>query len=377
MRTIGFLLYKEFRQIFRNKALLPILFVAPIIQLIVLAYAANFEVKGLKMYVVDHDRSTLSQRIYGKFSGSPYFEMAGYTANTKAANTAVEVDKADIILEIPKGFERDLFVEKHAQLQLIANAIDGTKGGLGVAYAGQVIRGFNQEIVQEFGPRMVRPVSMNNTGGQIDIRYSHWYNPNMDYKTFMVPGILALLVTMVGAFLSSMNIVREKEMGTIEQINVSPIQKHHFIIGKLLPFWIIALVELSIGLIVAKLLYNIPFLGSLPLLFGFAALYMLVVLGMGLFISTVTETQQQAMFISWFFLVIFIFLSGMFTAIENMPTWAQQITYLNPVRYFIEVIRMVMLKGSGLADITNHIFIVAGYALAINGLAIWNYRKTV
>ena len=377
MRTIGFLLYKEFRQIFRNKALLPILFVAPIIQLIVLAYAANFEVKGLKMYVVDRDHSTISQRVFGKFSGSPYFEMAGYTTDGDKANKAMEIDQADIILEIPANFERDLFNGQRAQLQLIANAIDGTKGGLGVAYAGQVIRGFNQEIVAEYGPRMIQLVSQNTKNSQIEIRFSHWYNPNMDYKTFMVPGILALLVTMIGAFLSSMNIVREKEMGTIEQINVSPIQKHHFIIGKLLPFWIIALVELTLGLIVAKLLYNIPFLGSIPLLYSFAALYLLVVLGMGLFISTVTETQQQAMFISWFFLVIFIFLSGMFTAIENMPTWAQQITYLNPVRYFIEVIRMVMLKGSGFADITNHLLIVGAYAIAINGLAIWNYRKTV
>ena len=199
----------------------------------------------------------------------------------------------------------------------------------------------------------------------------------MDYKTFMVPGILALLVTMIGGFLSSMNIVKEKEIGTIEQINVTPIQKYHFIIGKLLPFWVLALGELAIGLLAGKLLYDIPMVGNLFLLFGFSGLYLFVVLGLGLFISTITETQQQAMFISWFFMVIFIFLSGMFTAIENMPGWAQQLTYFNPVRYFMEVIRMVMLKGSDLGNISTQIWILVGYALAINGLAVWNYRKTV
>ena len=213
--------------------------------------------------------------------------------------------------------------------------------------------------------------------GVIEVISADWYNPELDYKTFMVPGILALLVTMVGAFLSSMNIAREKELGTVEQLNVTPIRKYQFVIGKLLPFWIIGLVELSIGLVVAKLLYDIPFLGSIPLLFAFAALYLLVVLGLGLFISTVTDTQQQAMFVSWFFLVIFILMSGLFTAIENMPIWAQRLTLLNPVRYFIEVIRMVMLKGAALQDIVRHIWILAAYAVLMNGLAMWRYRKTV
>ncbi|MDX2248473.1 MAG: ABC transporter permease [Bacteroidia bacterium] len=374
MRTILFILYKEFRQIFRNKAILPIIFIAPILQLVLLAYAANFEVKNLKLVVVDRDQSSLSRRLMGKFEGSAYFKMAGSSFSQQEVSRMMEEDQADLIIEIPVGFERRLFRENTAPIQLVANAIDGIKGGLAVSYSGQVIRDFNREMLELYGAKLLTgpppsPVSFS-------VNESYWFNPKMDYKTFMVPGILALLVTMIGSFLSSMNIVREKEMGTIEQINVTPIRKYQFIIGKLLPFLVIALFEFGIGLIVARLLYNIPFLGSIPLMFGFTTLYMIVILGLGLFISTFTETQQQAMFIAWFFMVIFIFLSGMFTAIENMPSWAQKITYFNPVRYFIEVIRMVMLKGAGLKDITRQIAILAGYAVLINGLAVWNYRKT-
>ncbi|MCB0851723.1 MAG: ABC transporter permease, partial [Bacteroidetes bacterium] len=356
MRTISFLLYKEFRQIFRNKALLPIIFAAPIIQLIILAYAANFDVKNLKLVVIDKDQSQVSQRLISKFEGSSYFQLVGSTFSSQEADRAMELDKADLIMEIPAGFERNLVRNQGEKIQLIANAIDGIKGGLAVAYSSQVIVHFNREIQQDYLTRVSAELIPNPK--RINIADAYWFNPKMDYKTFMVPGILVLLVTMIGSFLSSMNIVREKELGMIEQINVTPIKKYQFILGKLIPFLVIALVDLSIGLIVAKLLYNIPFLGSIPLLFGFAILYLTVILGLGLFISTFTDTQQQAMFISWFFMVVFLFLSGMFTAIENMPAWAQQITYLNPVRYFMEVIRMVMLKGSGIQDITSHLWIL-------------------
>jgi ABC-2 type transport system permease protein len=182
-------------------------------------------------------------------------------------------------------------------------------------------------------------------------------------------------VTLVGGFLSSMNVVREKEMGTIEQINVTPIKKYQFIIGKLLPFWILGLVVFSVGLFFAKLIFNIPIVGSLLVIYTFTGVYLLSVLGIGLFISTITNTQQQAMFISWFFFVIFILMSGLFTAIENMPVWAQKITLLNPLRYFMEVIRMVLLKGSGFQDIKIHFMVIGGFSILINAFAVWRYRK--
>lgn len=191
----------------------------------------------------------------------------------------------------------------------------------------------------------------------------------------MVPGILVMLVTMIGMFLSAMNIVKEKEIGTIEQLNVTPIKKYQFVIGKLLPFWVIGLFEMGFGLVVGKVVFDIPIEGSLWLIFAFSAVYLLLVLGIGLLVSTMTDTQQQAMFISWFFLVIFILMSGLFTPIESMPTWAQRITYLNPIAYFVDFMRSVMLKGSGFAAVQQHFMILGGYALAINILAILNYRK--
>ena len=192
----------------------------------------------------------------------------------------------------------------------------------------------------------------------------------------IIVGILVLLVTMLSLFLSSMNIVREKEVGTLEQINVTPIKKHQFIIGKLFPFWVIGLMVLTVGLTIAKLVFNVPILGNIFLIYGFTSIYLILILGIGLFISNHTETQQQAMFIAWFFTVIFILMSGLFTPIESMPNWAQKVTLLNPIRYFVEVIRMVMLKGAGFSDIKNQIAIITIYAFAINGFAVWSYKKT-
>jgi ABC-2 type transport system permease protein len=197
----------------------------------------------------------------------------------------------------------------------------------------------------------------------------------MNYKFFMVPGIMVLLVTMVGSFLASANIVREKEIGTIEQINVTPIKKYHFILGKLIPFWLLGLIILSIGLLIAWLAYGIIPAGSLFTVYVFAGVYLLAVLGLGLLISTYCGTQQQAMLISFFLMMIFILLGGLYTPINSMPEWAQWITKFNPVSYFIEVIRMVMLKGSNLGDISRQLFIVLGFAAVLNTWAVISYRK--
>ena len=210
---------------------------------------------------------------------------------------------------------------------------------------------------------------------RIYINYSNWYNPELNYKTYMVPGILVVLISMIGMFLSGMNVVKEKEIGTIEQLNVTPIRKSHFIIGKLLPFWIIGLVELVFGIITVRIVFNIPLLGSLPLIIGIAGIYMLVILAMGLLISTLTDTQQQAMFIAWFFMVIFMLMGGIFTPVESMPDWAQSLTLINPISHFVRVMRMIMLKGSGLKDVLQTIYILTGFAVILLSLAVWRYRK--
>lgn len=370
MRTILYIVRKEFLQIFRHRVMLPLIFVMPIIQLLILANAADYEVKNISLHIVDLDQSTLSRRLVGKFQASHYFRITNASFSSKVAFRDIETDKADLFIQIPPDFEEKLFKNQEAQLQISINAINGVKAGLANGYATAIIRQLNNEIREEWlaVPKAPTP--------PIAINHSNWFNPEQDYDNFMVPGILVLLVTLVGMFLAGMNIVKEKEIGTIEQLNVTPIRKYQFIIGKLLPFWIIALAELAIGLLVGKLVFDIPMVGSLALVFGFAGVYLLVVLGLGLFISTITETQQQAMFISWFFLIIFILLSGLFTPIESMPKWAQTITWFNPIAYFVEVMRMVLMKGSTFMDVQPHFWKMLGYAVAVNVLAVMNYRKT-
>lgn len=372
MRTIIFLLQKEFIQIFRDKSILPVIFVVPIIQLIILVQAATFEMKNIELVFVDEDNSSISRQIIQKFAGSPFFIIKAIDPNNANAKAYLHKGKADAIIHIPGQFEKKLFRENNAKLQLNINAINGATAGLIQAYALGIITSFNSDLIKQ---RInIIPLQPNK---RIDVTYSHWFNPELNYKTFMVPGILVLLVTIIGFLLSGMNIVKEKEIGTIEQINVTPIHKYQFIIGKLFPFWLIALFELAFGLVIGKLLFHIPIVGNIGLVFLVASIYLLVVLGMGLFISTLVSTQQQAMFVSFFFIIIFIMMSGLFTSVDNIPLWAKYINYINPIAYFVKVIRMILLKGSTINEIKAELFSLISLAFAILSLAIWRYRKTI
>jgi len=371
MRTIRFLLQKEFRQIFRNRAILAMIVAMPVIQLIVLPLAADYEVKNINLAIADHDHSTYSQKLITKITASGYFKLKGYTSSFKDAMRLMEEDKVDLILEIPQGFEKNMIRENEQKLFIAVNAINGVKAGLGGAYLGSILRDYNAGIRME----LTKPESINGFP-TIEVTSSYWFNPMMNYKVFMVPGILAILVTMIGGFLSALNIVKEKEVGTIEQINVTPIKKHHFILGKLIPFWILGNVVFTLGLTVSWVVYGIAPAGSLLVLYLFIAVYLLAVLGLGLLISTFCDTQQQAMFIMFFFMMIFILMGGLFTSIDSMPDWAKMVTNFNPVRYLIEVMRMVILKGSELKNVATHLIIVSLFAIVLNAFAILNYKKT-
>lgn len=372
MKTILFIIQKEFRQIFRNKGMLPIIFVLPLLQLLILSNAASFEIKNIKFSYIDNDHSAASRELISKFEASKYFNIIESFSSKKEANLQMQTGKVDVILEIPNHFERDLITENNTNLSVSINAIDGAAAGVENVYISQIINGFNQKIQTQLyqynEASYVQPVNIVTIP-------SFWYNNTLNYKTFMVPGILVLLVTMITLFLSSMNIVREKEIGTLEQINVTPIRKYQFIVGKLFPFWVLGLVILTVGLIIAKVIFNVPILGSIGLIYFFTSVYLLVILGIGLIISNNSDTQQQAMFIAWFFSVVFILMSGLFTPIESMPQWAQNVTLLNPIRYFVEIIRMVMLKGATFSDISRPFFIIVFYAFALNGIAVWSYKK--
>jgi len=372
MRTLKFLLRKEFLQIFRDKLILRMIFALPVIQLIILPYAATYEIKNITLSVVDHDHSEYSRKLINNLTASGYFQLVDYSKIYTDALDQVEKDKADLIVEIPEGFERDLIRESDTKVLFAANAISGQTAGLAVAYANSIVKDFNNDVRTQWiqQPRL-------NAIPVIDITSSNWFNPQMNYKYFIVPGILALLVTLVGFLMSSLNIVKEKEVGTIEQLNVSPIKKYQFILSKLIPFWVLGLFVLTIGFLISFIVYGIYPAGSFWVGYLFAGIYLIALLGFGLLTSIYADTQQQAMFISYFFMLIFILLGGLFAPIENMPDWAQYLTYINPVRYFIEAMRMLVLKGSSFWDLRYHFLIVTGFAIVFNWLAILKYKKTI
>jgi ABC-2 type transport system permease protein len=371
MRPLKFLLQKEFRQILRSKSLIFTLVFGPIIQLILLPLAANYEVKNVNVAFVDHDHSSYSQKLIAKVYASKYFTPVQYTGSYKDATRLIEQNKADIILEIPYGFEDNLIRNNSGNVLMAVNAINGTKAGVGSGYLAAIIADFNQDIRLQWS----QPERFNEAS-TIDLVTENWYNPFMNYFLFMVPGLMVSLLTGIGAFSASLNIVREKELGTIEQINVTPIKKYQFILGKLIPYWIMGMVVFSVGLLVARFMYGIIPVGNIPLLYSFLAIYLLTLLGAGLLISTYSETQQQAISVSFFFVLIFNFISGIYTPIDSMPDWAKVIAYISPITHFAEVMRMVVLKGSTFRDIVPHLIAVFVLGVILNTWAVLNYRKT-
>ncbi|MCF8371001.1 MAG: ABC transporter permease [Bacteroidales bacterium] len=373
MRTILYILQKEFIQVFRNKTMLPIIFILPLVQLIILVYAASLELKDIKMEVVDFDNSSISREIISGFQASPFYTITDFKHSVDEAEKSIIDNTADVVMVIPAGIEKDLLNGMSPGVQFQIDAINGMTAGLINSYSSQILMGINTKL----SARLMRFSDQVPQMKQIEISRRFWYNAGLNYKHYMVPGILVILVTVIGMFLTALNIVREKEMGTIEQINVTPIKKYQFMMGKLIPFLIIGLFELALGLTFGWIVFDLPFRGSLLVLFAFAFLYLILVLGFGLLLSTISNTQQQVMFMSFFFLLVFILMSGLFTPIETMPHWAQQVNIINPFAYFMKVNRMVLLKGSGFADLTKEFLYIGIYATVVLSFAVKYYRKTV
>lgn len=373
MKVLRFILQKEFRQIFRDKTILAMMFFVPTIQLIILPLAANFEVKSVNIVYVDHDHSSYSQKLISKIASSGYFHVAGTPASYLEGLKLIETGEADLILEIPSGFERNLVREGSQKVNIAADAINGTKSNIGNGYLNVVIADFSHDLDIRYKlPQQSASVSPS----LITLSSTNWYNPRAEYKYYMVPGILVLLLTLIGGFITALNIVKEKEIGTIEQINVTPIQKWQFILGKLIPFWIVGMIVFTVGLTVMYLIYGIFPKGSLAVLYLFAAVYLVALLGLGLLISTFADTQLQAMFIAFFFMMIFMLMSGFFTSTDSMPNWARTMSEFTPVTHFIKVVRLIVLKGSGLKEVGKELVYLIGFAVVLNALAIYNYRKT-
>ena len=371
MRTIFYVIQKEFIQVKRNKVMLRMIVMIPIMQMLVLVFAATYDLKNVNIFLVDKDMSSTSRELASKLEASPFFTINNASFNPEDGENELLRNADDMVLVIPPGFERDLIRDDKASLQLLVNAIDGSAAQLGYSYAASVIRDFNKNIIAEWKglPEFKAPYQINTVS-------RFWYNSELDYKWYMAPGVLSLLVTLIGLFLSGMSLVKEKEQGTIEQLNVTPIRKIHFLVGKLIPFVVIALFDLAFGLLIARLVFHLPIVGSLWLVFGFGVLYLLGILGLGLFVSTLANTQQQVMFVTFFFMMVFILMSGIFTPVESMPKWAQLIDQANPIYHFMRIMRMVILKGSGFSDLIHEFVALCILGFTFLSLAVWRYRKT-
>ncbi|MBN2275314.1 MAG: ABC transporter permease, partial [Bacteroidales bacterium] len=320
MRTLIYLIRKEFIQIFRDKFIGKAIFAIPIVQMLILVPAITFEIKNVKLCIVDRDMTIESRELISQLEGSTFFKVRFSTFSEEEANNLLKKDKCDLILHIPSGFGEAIGKGKSGRIFVAANAINAANAQLSWAYLNGVIRDFNMNIITgKTGALKFASIP------QVQVTYRYWYNEMLNYKFYMLPGILGILVLAIGFILAGLNLVKEKESGTIEQINVTPVKKYHFILAKIVPFLIIGLIDLALGLAIGKLAFDIPFEGSIALLFLCSAIFMVAVLGLALFLSTFADTQQQFMFTGFFFMIIFILMSGIFTPFESMPLWAQRI----------------------------------------------------
>lgn len=368
--VLAYLIEKELKQMMRN-VVLPVVFVLlPLVMMNMVPRVATQEVKNLTFLVVDNDHSPLARRLVDKLAASSYFSLVGTPHTYEEALQRVEKGDGGFVVEIEPDFERHLVRDGKCSINVSANAVNGVKAGLGSAYLSQIIADFAGELCREEG---VSSASVGVNGFKVLPRYL--YNAALDYKVFMIPALMAMLLILVVGFLPALNIVGEKEKGTIEQINVTPVRRSDFILSKLIPYWGVGLLILGYAILLAWGIYGILPAGSVVLIFLFATVFNLLVSSFGLIVSNYSDTTQQAALLMFFFLVIFILMSGLITPVASMPDWAQAITRVNPLRYFIEAMRMLYLKGSSLAELSSHFFALLFYTFVVGAWAILSYRK--
>ncbi|MDR1973962.1 MAG: ABC transporter permease [Bacteroidales bacterium] len=362
---LKFLLEKEFKQTFRNSFLPKLIFIFPVFILLILPWAATQEVKEVRLTIVDNDNTEFTSRLVRKITASGYFILGSIVHSEKEALKEIESDKADIMLIFPRNFEKTFYKEGTTKVMISANAVNSMNATLGSSYLKGIIDDYAAEMSPSSSEALISPPAMQ-------LRF----NPNLDYKKFMVPALMVILLTMLAGFLPALNIVGEKEAGTIEQINVTPVNRIKFILAKLIPYWIIGIFVLTIGIVLGFLIYDIYPRGSLLTIYMFAVVYTFVVSGLGLIISNYTNTIQQAMFMIFFFIMIFIIMCGLFTPVKSMPQWAQYIAAFDPLKYFMDVMRAIYLKGSSMLEMLPELFALIGFAAVFNFWAVLSYRKS-
>jgi ABC-2 type transport system permease protein len=380
MREILALAWAEVLHVVRDKATLAQVVMVPVVQLLVLSNAATFTIRETPAYVVDLDHTPASRGLLTRLTASGHFRITGASGSTDLGNDALLRDHASLVVVIPKDFEKSLVRDGTAEVLLSVNAEKGSSAGIIQSYASDIMADYSRELGAELRSGVSTVVAPDRAGpltgvARIEGRVRSWYNPTLNYKHYMVPGILVALVTLISTLLSAQNIAREKEIGTLEQLNVTPITKGQFITAKLLPFWVLAMADLGIGLIIAWSVFGVPMRGSLLLLFAVAGIYLVVTLGVGLLISGRVETQQQAMFVTFFIMMIYLLMSGLFTPVDSMPHWVQVAAELNPVKHFVSISRAILIKGAGLAEVARPLVILVVFAVGTFWLAVGQYTK--
>jgi ABC-2 type transport system permease protein len=349
-----------------------IVIVAPILQLFMLAYAATTDIRDVPVVIADADRSAPSREFIDRFTASPHFTVTAVVTSPSEIDAYLDRGTAAIAIAVPAGYGQAVEAGQPQTVQIVADGSDANSAGLSLGYASNLIATYGRDLAARH-----RPVEMpTGTAGIIDPRIRVWFNPRLESRDFMIPGVVALLLLAVTTNLSSMGVVREKEIGTLEQLNVTPLGRWELIIGKLLPYGLIGMIEVVLVLSVAVFWFQVPMRGSVWLLLAMSLVYLLTTLGLGLFVSTISATQQQAMMTStFFFLIPMVYLSGFIFPIENMPAVIQPITYAIPLRYFLVIVRAIFLKGVGLETFWREALALLTWGIGILALAIARSSK--
>ncbi|MCD8206418.1 MAG: ABC transporter permease [Bacteroidales bacterium] len=367
MAAFKHLFIKEFRQFVATRYLPVMMIVMPLMINLLMPLVANMEVKNVKLGVVDHDRSVLSTRLIDEISESSYFDLINYNDTYAGALDELGLGKLDVILELPDGFEKELMTGKNVEVFMSANAVNNTKGSMGTGYLSSILTDFASELQTAAG------MVLASAPATIEVQYR--YNPHLNYRLFMVPAMMIMVLILLCGFIPTQSVVMEKVNGTIEQINVSPVSRLEFILTKVLFYGIMGLITLTIALTIGRFVYGICSYGGYAEIYVAAVLFLLFMSGFGMIISNISDGIMQAIFTMFFFIMIFMLMSGLFTGIASMATWAQYITYALPTRYFVELMRAVCLKGSNFTDLSFNYLMLTGFAVVTNFIAIMTYRK--
>ncbi len=370
MQRLRCLVRKELLELRMNPRLFGLVVIAPIVQLTLLGYAATTDVKDVPLIVADGDRSQASRELIARFDASPNFRVVDTVTTVAEIEPYLERGSAWLALSIPAGYEEEVRDRRPVRVQVVADGTDSNSTTVALGYANSLIGGYARELLED-GKQGLATAA---TG--IDARIRVWFNPQLESRFFMIPGVLALILLIITSNLAAMAIVRERELGTLEQLNVTPLRRWELIVGKLLPYGLIGLIDVLLVVAVAVFWFEVPLRGSFALLLGMCLVYVLCTLSLGLFISTISDTQQQAMMTAtFFFLTPMIYLSGFIFPIENMPAVIQPITYLIPLRYFLVIVRGIFLKGIGLDLLWPQAAAMAAWGLAVLSLAVMRSRK--